>query len=144
MKGTNGESIRHCFTKYLEVAIERSKKDYLNKQKYHGQWEVPIEPELLREMMRKGNTWTWAPNTEEMSWNARIIRNYLKEEVDDTMRPIFVCLSDQEILVVFARIFREMSYSDIGTLIGTSGEKAASIYSYAKKKMKKRGKKNEV
>lgn len=60
------------------------------------------------------------------------------------MRPIFVCLSDQEILVVFARIFREMSYSDIGTLIGTSGEKAASIYSYAKKKMKKRGKKNEV
>lgn len=86
MKGTNEDSVKYYFTKYVEVAVGRAKKDYLNKQKYHGQWEIPTEPEIL---------------------------------------------------VVYAKIFREMSYAETGALIRVSGKKAASIYAYAKKKIKK-------
>ena len=55
MKGTNEDTLKYYFTKYVEVAVGRAKKDYLNKQKYHGQWEIPTEPEILQEMMRKGD-----------------------------------------------------------------------------------------
>jgi len=133
--------LKYYFTKYVEVAVGRAKKDYLNKQKYHGQWEIPTEPEILQEMMCKGDPWIWEADMAEIPWNAKVIRNYLKDEADDTMRPIFACLSDQEIIVVYAKIFREMSYAEIGALIEVSGEKAASIYAYAKKKMKE-GRKN--
>lgn len=137
MKGTNEESVKYCFTKYVEVALGRCRKDFLKKRMYYGQWEIPMEPEMLQEAVREKRGWNWYPGIKEIPWDARLIRAYLKDEVADDKRAILAGLSDREVLVVFARVFWELSYAEIGAMLGVSGEKATSIYSYAKKKMKK-------
>ena len=53
----------------------------------------------------------------------------------------FSCLTDFEVLVVFAKVYRGFTFAEIGMVMGEKAEKIASSYSYARKKMKKGWKK---
>lgn len=49
-----------------------------------------------------------------------------------------LCLKELERMVLFLKVYFELTYKEIGELIGISDQKAAAVYHYARKKMKRR------
>lgn len=145
MKGTNNNSVKFCFTKYIKTALMRSRRDYINKmQKIECQEEL-TEPELL---YGKTEDLEWdVINLEEINhipWNAEEIEKYLSERVSERMWKTLSVLKEEELLIVYAKVFRQLSFAEIGQQLGIEWKKIASVYSYARKKMRKGWSGNDI
>ena len=82
MKGTNGDVIKGRVTKYLETAVERSRKDYMKKEEARLLREVVKEMEILEAQIEGeelGLLDDYLGSTKEISWKPEIIRQYMKE-----------------------------------------------------------------
>ena len=147
MEKAKDEIIRNYFTKYVETALNRARCDYIKKGKKRSDMEVISEPDLLFLIQLDGRDKEGALSLEmadEISWKPEAVKLYLKESVDDRMLIALSCLTDTELLIVFAKVFRQMTFMDIGDTMGLDWKKVASSYSYARKKMMKGWEKNDV
>ena len=147
MEKAKDEIIRNHFTKYMETALDRARRDYIKrKQKLDGM-EIVSEPEQLLSM-QQGETDQEGMAAPDMihgiPWEPGAVRLFLEEMVDDRMMAALSCLTDMELLVVFAKVFRQMTFKDIAGVMGWDPIKVASSYSYARKKMKKGWMRNGV
>ena len=139
----NEDIIKGSFTRYVEKALKRSKRDYIKKQQRWERMEVPAEVEPLDSKEETGEEVETAlvKAPEEMPWEAEMIKISMRVCLGEPLWTAFSCLTDFEVLVVFAKVYRGFTFAEIGMVMGEKAEKIASSYSYARKKMKKGWKK---
>lgn len=145
MKGTNEDFVKGHFTKYLEKAVDRSRRDYLRKERERTRKEVSMETEIVEYWLDETEmvcVEDWLEAIERVSWEPEVIRHRLKEWLDIGLWKRMAVLTDLELQVVFAKVFRQLTFAEIGDIMGQRMEKIADCYSYARKKMKKGWKKN--
>ena len=140
------ESIKYQFTKYVQVALERKRKAYLHKEYKRAMEEEPRELEELLNLspiLMEDSLRIWNRELEyQMPWNAETIRTYLAEQTGEEWEKWFSVLTDRELLILYAKVFREFDFAEIGAIMGIDEKRAASSYAYARKKMRKEQKKN--
>lgn len=135
----NEDIIKGSFTRYVETALKRSKRDYIKKQQKRERMEVPAEMKLLNSIEETGEELDAAllKAPEEIPWEAGMIKTSMRVCLGEPLWTAFSCLTDFEVLVVFAKVYRRFTFAEIGMVMGEKAEKIASSYSYARKKMKK-------
>lgn len=138
MEETN-EDIRYRFTSYVSVALKRARRDYINREIKICSHEIPLEedelcPELSQDSLEEPPFWEEAG---QIPLTPDAVRQYLESQVGDAGRAALDTLTEREILVVFLKVFKQLTYEEIGGLLGIDWKKAGSVYAYARKKMRK-------
>lgn len=139
MEGTN-EEIQYCFTKYAETALRRARRDYIKKEQKRAYLEEVTETaEELRSPAKVAVDHGILPIKlrEETLLEPDALRRYIEEQVESRMKETLDCLTDREVLIVFLKVFCEMTFAEIGESLDLDWKKAASVYAYARKKLKK-------
>lgn len=147
MEKTKDEIIRNCFTKYVETALNRTRRDYIKGERKKNCMEVELESNLWSFMQQKEEEQEGVLSSDmihEVPWNPEVVRLFLQESVDERMVLTLSCLTDTELLIVFAKVFRQMTFVEIAEHMGWESKKITSCYSYARKKMKKGWMKNGI
>ena len=147
MEKTKEGIIRYCFTKYVETALDRARRDYMKKDQRRNGMEVSAESELLFSIQQEDKDKEGFLSQEMISavpWRAEAIKSFLKELVDERMLAALSYLTDTELLIVFAKVFRQMAFRNIAEVMGGDWKKVASSYSYARKKLRKGWEQNGI
>lgn len=146
MRGTKDEPEKGAFTKYVEMALMRTRKGYINREQKRQMKEGITDPEQL--CLETGEEAGWdivqlrlAPN---IPWKPECIKSYLKELINERVWASLLILTDTELLIVFAKVFRQLTFREIGVIMEMDWTKVASAYSYARKKLKKGLEKNGI
>lgn len=145
MKGTKDDLVKGRFTRYLETAVDRSRRDYIKKEQMRALREVPKEMETFEygpdepEMEPIENC---LESMEEIPWEPDIIRRHMKECLGVRLWNCLTVLTDRELQVVYAKVYRQLTFGEIGNILEEKPEKIADTYSYARKKIKKGWEKN--
>lgn len=144
MKRTKEEVIKLCFSKYVKTAIERSRRDYLKKEYIRQYKETITDPDELQYQNgdMKTEIYFFDQLSNEVALNVKVIRKYLSSQISGEMEALLSVLSDLEIVIVYEKVFCQLTFKEIGRRLGLSWKKVASIYSYARKKMKRGLEKN--
>lgn len=137
MERTNEDIIRYRFTSYLLVALKRTKRDYICRESKIGghenlseeQFSVPLEATENKSLL-------WE-EVEKISLTPDAVRQYLESQVGDAAKAALDTLTELEILVVFMKVFKQMTYVEIGKYFDMEWKKAGSVFGYARKKMQK-------
>ena len=139
----NDEKLKNIFTRYLETAVMRTRNTYIKRQK--GGMEELIGPEILQEILVNRPTKNCViMNNLPNSWNSRKIRSWMKGNLDEPLCRAIECLTDFEIILVYAKVIEQMTFIEIATFLKMDWQKIASAYTYARKKVKKELKDNEI
>ena len=147
MEKTKEEIIKYCFTKYIETALDRARRDYMKKDQRRNVLEVSSEPEVLFSIQQESGNKEGFLSQDMISavpWRAEAIKSFLKELVDERMLAVLLNLTDTELLIVYAKVFRQMTFRNIAEVMGWDWKKVASSYSYARKKLRKGWEQNGV
>ncbi len=143
MKGTKKEILKYIFTKYVKTALIRTRKDFMSKEKRKSSLEETLALEIMYDTTKE-ETNLALELVLEVTWEAKAIREYLKQQVGEIMERSLSGLTDLEITVVFAKVFRQLTFAEIGKIMEMDEKKIAYIYSYARTKLKKAVEKNGI
>jgi len=112
----NEDVIKGSFTRYVEKALKRSKRDYIKKQQRWERMEVPAEVEPLYSKEETGEEVETAlvKAPEEMPWEAEMIKTSMRVCLGEPLWTAFSCLTDFEVLVVFAKVYRGFTFAEKG------------------------------
>lgn len=138
MEETNEDSIKYRFTRYVLVALKRAKKDYIQREIQISGHES-LSDELYLEPsfdITDGKPFLWE-EAETIPVTSNTVREYMESQVDEAGKAALDMLTATEVLVVYLKIFRQMTYAEIGDRLDMDWKKAGSIYTYARKKMQK-------
>lgn len=147
MEKAKDEIIKNYFTKYVETALNRARRDYMKSERKRNGIEIVSEPNLLPFIQQRAEEQEGVLSPDmiyDVPWDSETVRLFLKESVDERMVIALSCLTDTELLIVFAKVFRQMTFMEIAEQMGLDSKKVASTYSYARKKMKKGWTKNGI
>lgn len=145
MKGTKEDLVKGRFTKYLETAVDRSRRDYIKKEQMRTLREVSKEMEAFEYGPKEPEMEpieTCLESMEDISWEPDIIRQHMKECLDVRLWKSLAALTDTQLQVVYAKVYRQLTFAEIGNILEERPEKIANTYSYARKKIKKGWEKN--
>lgn len=145
MKGTKEDLVKGRFTKYLETAVDRSRRDYIKKEQMRTLREMPQEMEAFEYGPKEPDmepVETCLESMEDISWEPDIIRQHMKECLDVRLWKSLAALTDTELQVVYAKVYRQLTFAEIGNILEERPVKIANTYSYARKKIKKGWEKN--
>lgn len=138
MKRAKDEQIKSCFSKYVKTAIKRARRDCLLKKYKTDSVEYLVGSEVISNCNDGVESeWMLLEEIENVSWEAEPIRAYLENCVGEKLNDRLNCLTDYEIIVLFARVLCQYPFLVIGQKLGQRREKVASAYYYALKKIKK-------
>ena len=134
------ESMKGQFIRYLDTALKRARKDYVRKGLRISSYEEPADPEWigpdgwydLDEVIRRE-----VDPVGDVPWEAGAVKEYLSEMIDAQMWSVLSELTDKELLIVFAKVFRGLTISEIAQILNEDCSRVSDIYSYARRKMKK-------
>lgn len=135
---TKEDDIRYRFTGYVLAAIKRTRRDYINREMKISGHESPLEELLLEPSFdgTDGKAFSWE-ETEQLPMTPKAARQYLENQAGESGKEALDTLTDTEILVVFMKVFRQFTYAQIGRHLGMDWKKAGSVFTYARKKMRK-------
>lgn len=138
MEETNEDIIKYRFTSYILVALQRAKKDYIRREiEING--HESLSAELCLEPLvdsSDSSLFLWE-EAEYIPLKPKAVREYMDSQVDEAGKAALDTLTETEVLVVYMKIFRQMTYAEIGNRLDMDWKKAGSIYTYARKKMQK-------
>ena len=139
MKHTRDQVVKASFTSYLESAVRRNRRDFENKEKKRRMAEEVMEPEQLNALTGTETAWEEDPlrTVGTIPWEPEAIGSYLSTQVSEKMCKCLVTLTDDESIILFAKVFRQLTFKEIGNILGRDWRKVASSYSYARKKLMK-------
>lgn len=139
MEHTRDQAVKASFTSYLESAVRRNRRDFENKEKKRQMAEEVMELEQLNVLTRTETAWEEDPlrTARTIPWGAEAIRVYLSTQVSEEMRKNLTVLTDDESIILFAKVFRQLTFKEIGNILKRDWRKVASSYSYARKKLMK-------
>ena len=141
MKNKKDEIIKYSFTKYVDVAIMRARKDYINKEKKRSDVEEVADIDVF---LRKEGWMDEKISDNLMVFDARAIKNHLSRLVGMRMLRCLECLTARELQIVYLKVFHGYTFIEIGEVLMMDWKKVASVYSYARKKMQKGWKRYDV
>lgn len=140
MKETNDKKIEFRFSKYVNTAIKRARRDYLMKECEREAMEQLSGLEMVLNLEDSENQeWNQSEEIENMPWNAEAICTYLDEHVSVSLGNALHRLTNVEVVIVFAKVYRQCTFEEIGQVMGMKWQKVASAYYYALTKLKKEG-----
>lgn len=119
MKGTKEDLVKGRFTKYLETAVDRSRRDYIKKGQMRTLREVPKEMEAFEYGPKEPEMEpieTCLESMEDISWEPDIIRQHMKECLDVRLWKSLAALTDTELQVVYAKVYRQLTFAEIGNI----------------------------
>lgn len=76
-------------------------------------------------------------SVEDISWESDLIRKYMKEYLGVRLWNCLTVLTDTELQVVYAKVYRQLTFAEIGNILREKPGKIADTYSYARKKIKR-------
>lgn len=144
MERTKDDILRCCFTSYLWVTLKRARNEYIKKEIRMSERESLIEDlSLDMELEIADDRPKLWEDAERIPLTPEAVRLYLDNQVSDGLKAALDTLTEQEILVVYMKVIKEMTHAEIGSVLGTDWVKAGSTFAYAKKKMIKGRKTNK-
>ena len=146
MVHNEGKTIKYQFTKYVQVALERKRKAYLYKEYKRETKELFKEEQLnsIPILMEDSLKLQSLEREYQMPWDAKRIREYLLEQTGEEWKKYLSVLTDRELLILYAKVFSEFNFTEIGSIMGLDKKRIAASYAYARKKMRKERKKNGI
>ena len=138
MKGTKEDIIRNRFTSYVLVALKRAKKDYIRREcEIIAHESLSDEPCLIPTLdVMDSMPFLWE-SVGKIPQTPEAVKEYMENQVGDEGKAALDTLTETEVLVVFMKVFKQMTYAEIGNHLGIDWKKAGSVYAYARKKMQK-------
>ena len=140
------DKIKNMVTGYVITAVDRTRSSYIDRtaeryaKEYPVEWESGENPYLYDHKI-------WDQMEQEaaarLPFKAEDVRNYLREQIEDERQEALTRLTDSEILILFAKVFLQMTFVEIGDMMERDWKSVASSYSYVRKKLKKGWRKNE-
>lgn len=144
MKKTKEEQVEACFSKYVETAIKRARRDYMIKEYKQEAIEQLSGLEVILNMEGSENQeWNLSEDIENVPWEAEAIHAYMDKIIGNKMEKLLHRLTDDEMVIVFAKVYRQCTFVEISQIMGVKWQKVASSYYYALKKLKKGWGENE-
>lgn len=140
MDKQTGNTIQYRFTKYVETALIRTKRDFLQKEGKRTRMEEFIVLEYLEsesDEMDMALNLSYMEEALNILWEPEAVRSFLVNQTDKRMQEVLLDLNDEEVLVVFAKVFRQLTFAEIGDIMGMKEKRIAYVYSYARTKMKR-------
>lgn len=139
MEHTRDQAVKASFTSYLESAVRRNRRDFEDKEKKRQMAEEVMEPEQLNALTGTEAAWEEDPlqTAGTIPWEPEAIRTYLSMQVSEKTCKYLVALTDDESIILFAKVFRQLTFKEIGDIMERDWRKVASSYSYARKKLMK-------
>ena len=136
---TNDEEIKGFFTAYLDVALKREREDYINGK---SKEEIPIDIETVdaeKQVEFEQNYEAMIlEKLKEFSGTRKERGKNLLDGYGEELEKAVSYLEESEKMVILFKVYLELTYKEIGTIMGMSDRKAASIYHYARKKLLRR------
>lgn len=138
--------IRNSFTKYVQVAIKRKRKDYMKKLYYirNGEGEDAVYIEEFHISFEEGY---WKYVNERIHTclrNPAELRRIFAEVLDADLAQALMKLKNRELLVITARVFGQESFREIGERYLVEEKQISYMYHYIRKKIRKELKKNGI
>lgn len=132
------EEEKYRFTKYIETAFIRTRAEFIKKEQKKNALEESLDSgDSLEENHKETEHSDILDAAIALPWNPESILEFLKEHTEEPMEKCLDSLTDQELIIVFAKVFRQMSFKEIGLFLQMDWKKVASVYSYARKKLRK-------
>lgn len=139
--------IRGRFTRYIETALSRAKRDFLQKKAKIASMEEIMELNWLYLESEKENI-KWQTSYMEAAlnvlWEPKAVRSFLEEQIEKWMQETLLRLNDEELLIVFAKVFWQLTFAEIADRLGKDEKRISYVYSYARIKLKKGLDKNGI
>ena len=136
---TNDEDIKGFFTAYLDVALKREREDYINGK---SKEEIPIDIETVdaeKQVEFEQNYEAMIlEKLKEFSGTRKERGKKLLDGYGEELEKAVSYLEESEKMVILLKAYLDLTYQEIGTIMGMSDRKAASIYHYARKKLLRR------
>lgn len=135
-----------CFTKYLLVAIDRKKREYLEKSYAIQNKEVDMADQMEELFRSFEDGYAQYVNEQILSYlgKPQELRQFLTDILDENMVRAFMKLKNWELLVITERVFGQKSFREIGQRYQVEEKRVMSMYYYIRKKIRKEMEKNEI
>ena len=127
MEHTRDQTVKADFTSYLESAVRRNRRDFENKEKKRQMAEEVMEPEQLNVLTGTETAWEEDPlrTALTISWEPEAVRAYLSTQVSEKMRKRLTILTDDESIILFAKVFCQLTFKEIGNILERDWRKVA-------------------
>ena len=139
MKRHNTDSVQNRFTAYLISALVHRRMRYMEKQKYLLQRETVLEDqEIKRYLDFEKQYQNFLGEQEDFvleDWE-KFREFMLVLESDNLMRALNK-LKEREHKLLFARVFGEMTFEELGRKFGMTPKQAEMSYYYILRKLRK-------
>lgn len=139
MKRHNTDSVQNRFTAYLISALVHRRMRYMEKQKYLLQRETVLEDqEIKRYLDFEKQYQNYLGEQEDFvleDWE-KFREFMLVLESDNLMRALNK-LKEREHKLLFARVFGEMTFEELGKKFGMKPKQAEMSYYYILRKLRK-------
>lgn len=138
------QELQYRFSKYLETAVKRCRKDYLKKKYKLEKLESLMDPEEIQIKQMDIVQWQYREIKTGIPLAREAFLDYLEEQVDDVTLGALKNLRFLELDIMYMKVFVQYSYREIAEIVHLQEKQVASIYNYAKKKLRKELGHNEV
>ena len=122
MNESANDPLKNIFIKYLDTALNRTKDKFIKRMERQEQYET-ILPEDMQRL--------------PVGADASRIRSWICGQTQWNLAHSFQRLNDREVVIVYLRVFEQLTFAEIGKRIGEDWQKTASSYTYARKKLRK-------
>lgn len=144
MKEEKKDILKYSFTKYLDIAIKRARNYYISKEKRKGLIEELGAEDALFEMPETNMLYDTYADVEKVDWTSDEVRTFFMERTGENVWEVLSNCKDQELMIAFLKIYKEMTFEEIGKAMGLDWKKAAYVYAYFRRKMKRGLEKNGI
>ena len=133
------QELQYQFSKYLETAVKRCRKDYLIKKYKHERTEDLIASDEFH--IATKNLPSWQIN-EVILGDKDLLLGFLDDHLEEPIINALKKLRPIELEIFCLKTFTQISYCEIAIKTKINETQAASICNYAKKKLRKELQKN--
>ncbi|ANU45014.1 sigma-70 family RNA polymerase sigma factor [Enterocloster clostridioformis] len=127
------DETQYQFTKYLETAVKRCRRDYLNKKFRKDKMESPMDIEDFQTLQSGYSYREYWDKDMEVPLDITDMMDFLTEHMGEKMWEAQKKLRDVELEILCMRVLKQYSYKEIGVRLHMSEKQAASVYNYAKR-----------
>ena len=139
MKKHNTDSVQNRFTAYLIAALVHRRMRYMEKQKYMLQRETVLEDQEIKRYLDFEKQYQNFLGEQDgfvlEDWEK--FREFMLALESDNLMIALNKLKDREHKLLFARVFGEMTFEELGRKFGIKPKQAEMSYYYILRKLRK-------
>ena len=137
MNESANDPLKNIFIKYLDTALNRTKDKFIKRMERQEQYETILPEEYLSYDFYRFPEEKADMQRLPVGADASRIRSWICGQTQWNLAHSFQRLNDREVVIVYLRVFEQLTFAEIGKRIGEDWQKTASSYTYARKKLRK-------